>query len=96
MELEKAMVRELEAAGLHGDQVRDALRGILLCVTGFLVIGLRKPHAVPSEMRSETLWSAVDDPDIDPSTIAALSGGVDLPALFETTVRTVVDAFVPE
>ena len=38
MELEIALVRELDAAGLCGTAARDALRGILICVGGFLVL----------------------------------------------------------
>jgi len=92
--LEVALVHELEAAGLHGPAARDALRGILLTVGGFLVLGLRPEDAVPLERRSHVLWAQVDD-GIDAATIEALSSPVDLAALFETTVQAVVDSFVP-
>ena len=96
MELEIALVRELETAGLRGEAARDALRGILICVGGFLVIGLRDHDAVPEEHRSTTLWAAVDDEGIDPATRAALAAGLELDALFEITVQSVVDSFVPD
>ena len=82
----------------HGEQARDALRGILLCVGGFLVMGLRnrRDDALPSDRSSQALWAEVDDPEIDPRTIEALSAPLDLPTLFETTLRGVVDSFVPE
>ena len=96
IDVEIALVRELEAAGLTGDDARDALRGILVCVGGFLVLGLRHPDSVPGELRSQTLWAAVDDPDIDSTTIASLSEPLDIDRLFETTVQAVVDSFLPD
>ncbi len=95
MHLELALVRELDAAGLRGAAARDALRGILLCVGGFLVVGLRDEDAIPPDRRSQALWADVADDAIDPSTITALCEPADLPALFETTIRAVVDSFVP-
>ena len=97
--LEQALVRELEAVGLVGDDARDALRGILFCVGGFLVMGLRglrNDTPGPDDRSSQTLWAAIDDPAIDPRTIAALSEPLDIDALFETTLQGVVDSFVPE
>jgi AcrR family transcriptional regulator len=98
--LEQALVRELDAAGVKGEQARDALRGILLCVGGFLVMGLRgrrdDDDTLPAARSSQALWAEVDDPAIDRSTVEALSAPLDLPALFETTVQGVVDSFVPE
>lgn len=97
--LEQALVRELEAVGLIGDDARDALRGILLCVGGFLVMGLRSLRndaPTPADRSSQALWAEVDDPAIDPRTVAALSAPLDIDALFETTLQGVVDSFVPE
>jgi AcrR family transcriptional regulator len=93
--LEIAMARELEAAGVRGDAARDALRAILMCVAGFLVVAFRGDERVPLELRPRALWSDVADDGIDPGTVDALCEPPDLAALFETTVRAVVDAFVP-
>ena len=94
--LEVAMARELTAAGVVGEDARDALRAILICVGGFLVLALRDERAITPERSRTAVWSGVEDPDVDPSTRLALTTQVDLPALFERTVQTVVDTHVPE
>jgi TetR/AcrR family transcriptional regulator, tetracycline repressor protein len=93
--LERALAREITAAGLHGDAARDAMRAILICVGGFLVIALRPADLVPDPWASTSLWAEVDDPLIHPDTIDALTRTVDLPPLFERTVRAVVDSYIP-
>ncbi len=94
--LEVAMARELTAAGVIGDDARDALRAILICVGGFLVLALRDERAITPERSRTAVWSEVDDPEVDPSTRRALTTQVYLPALFERTVQAVVDTYVPE
>ncbi len=37
----------------------------------------------------------LDDPDLDPVTREALATSSDLPSLFESTLRAVVDSVVP-
>lgn len=93
--LEVALMEELDRAGLRGSEARDALRSILLCVGGFLVLALRDPGSVPAEHTSTSLWGAVDL-DVDPVTLRAMTEPVDLEALFETTVGAVVAHWVPE
>lgn len=92
--LEVALAEELVGAGLHGEGARDALRGILMCVAGFLVVALRRDDRIPREYRDLALWADVDA-DVDPQTRAALCQPPDLSALFETTIEAVVDSFVP-
>lgn len=94
MQLELAMVRELEAAGLRGHEVRDALRSILMCVAGFLVVALRRSEATSPDLRSAALWSRVEAP-ISEATRAALTDDTDVEALFERTLTAVVAAYVP-
>ena len=93
--LEVALVAELEAAGVRGPAARDALRAILVCLAGFLVGAWRPDDQSPPELRHAALWGAVDDARIHPTTIDAMSVAPDLGALFETTLRAVVDTFVP-
>ena len=93
--LERELAREITAAGLKGDEARDAMRAILMCVGGFLVIALRPVDLVPEPWASTTLWGTVDDPLIHPETVDALTRSVDLPALFERTLRAVVDSYIP-
>ena len=94
--LELTLARELEAAGLRGTEARDALRSILMCVAGFLVVALRPPESVPAAQRSQALWADVVDADIDPTTVEALAGPVDVEALFRRTLRVVIASFVPD
>ncbi len=96
MPLEVALARELEASGLSGDDVRDALRAILMCIAGFLVVAFRSDGRVPEPHQERSLWRQVDDRQIDPGTLAALQRPPDLPSLFETTLEAVVGAFVPD
>lgn len=93
--LEQALARELNAAGLDGTDVRDAVRGILMCVAGFLVVALRRDESTPAEHRSSSLWSELEDPMISSSTAQALSTPVDVEALFDTTIGAVVASFLP-
>lgn len=100
--LEVALATELEAAGLRGDALRDALRSILMCVAGFLVVALRPDDAVPPELRSTALWAALAHRDgrgpaarLHPDTLAALTRPADVEALFASTLRAVVEALVP-
>jgi AcrR family transcriptional regulator len=57
--LEDALVAELEAAGLHGAVLGDAVRSILVVVTGSLVLTLRDYASRPDD-RDEALWSGCD------------------------------------
>ena len=94
--LELAMARELEAAGVRGDAARDALRAILMCVAGFLVVGMRRPDAKPADRRGEVLWADVADDAIAPETVAAMQEPANLAELFEATLAAVVASFVPD
>jgi AcrR family transcriptional regulator len=93
--LEAALVAELEAAGLAGEACADALRSILLVVTGSLVLALRDPSRYPEDYRADVLWAASEAP-VGASTRAALCADPDLDALTAATVRAVVDRHVPE
>ncbi|MFM7068862.1 MAG: TetR/AcrR family transcriptional regulator [Actinomycetes bacterium] len=92
--LERAMARELEAAGLSGGDVRDALRAILMCVAGFLVVAFRLDggsNALRGHRSAEG-----DDSGLSADTMAAMAEAPDLPVLFDKTVQAVIDSFVPD
>lgn len=88
--LQVALARELEAAGLTGPRAAEALRAILSTVGGFLVRALRDESAIPVERRGPALWAGSNGA-VDSDTVAALCEPPDLDALFESTVRAVVD-----
>ncbi len=90
MHLEIALARELTAAGLSGDEARDALRALLICVGGFLVLALRPPDAVPAELTSTTLWAAVDDDGVAADTADALTRPIAREPLLRRTLRAVI------
>ncbi|MFM7063848.1 MAG: TetR/AcrR family transcriptional regulator [Actinomycetes bacterium] len=92
--LELAMAKELEAAGLAGDQVRDTLRAVLMCIAGFLVVAFRVDGG-SSALRGHDGTDLAGD-GLSPETVAAMAERPDLEALFDRTVRAVVDSFVPE
>lgn len=92
--LEAALVAEVEAAGLAGEACADAVRAILLVVTGALVLALRDPSRSPEAYRSGTLW-ADSDALVADATRAALQVDPDLDALTAATLRAVVDHHVP-
>jgi AcrR family transcriptional regulator len=92
--LEVALAQELEAAGLRGAEVRDAVRAILMCVAGFLVVALRRDDGIAPGRRSEALWAEVPA-EVSAATRAALCAPADVAALFETTLRAVVASYVP-
>ncbi len=93
--IEVALAEELEAAGLRGPEVRDALRSILMCTAGFLVVALRRHHEIAPHLLSEVLWADVDA-DVSPATRAALQQPADAAALYEATLAAVVASHVPE
>jgi AcrR family transcriptional regulator len=92
--LETALVAELEAAGLAGEACADALRSILLVVTGSLVLALRDPSRYPEDYRADVLWAGSPAP-VGAATRAALCAEPDLDALTAATLRAVVDRHVP-
>ncbi len=95
--LEIALTRELDAGGVHGEAARDGLRAILMCVAGFLVVAFRSEGRGTGGQRNQphALWADVDDDSIASVTLAAMRIPPELDTLFETTVRAVVDSFVP-
>ena len=92
--LELAMARELESAGLRGDDVRDAIRAVLMCIAGFLVVAFRFDGG-SSALQGHDAADLADD-SLSPETVAAMAERPDLPALFDRTVQAVVDSFVPD
>ena len=93
-QLELAMARELQDAGVIGTAARDAMRAITACVGGFIVATLIDDLA-PSSLRRTSVLGGAEATDLDPSTLEALAQPADLPTLFESTMRAVVDSVVP-
>jgi TetR/AcrR family transcriptional regulator, tetracycline repressor protein len=92
--LEAALVAEVEAAGLVGEDCADAVRAILVVVTGALVLALRDPSRSPEAYRSGALWAGSDAP-VTAATRSALQADPDVDALTAAAVRAVVHHHVP-
>jgi AcrR family transcriptional regulator len=88
--LEQTLLAEFNAAGVSGNAARDGLRAILMCTAGFLVGAWRGEANTPPELRNSLLWGEVSDDRIDTPTLAAMTTTVDIDALFEATLRSVV------
>ena len=93
--LELTMARELEAAGVVGATSRDAMRAITACVGGFIVAALRTDLTPEALQRTTVLVDDDGASDLDPATREALTEPAELPAVFEATLRAVVDSVVP-
>lgn len=92
--LEATLVAELEAAGVVGQAAADATRSILISVGGALLLALRDVSSYPADYRPDTIWAGSDAAMSD-ATRAALCTPPDLDALSATTLRAVVDHYVP-
>jgi AcrR family transcriptional regulator len=92
--LEAALVVELEAAGLVGDEAADALRTILIAVSGALLMALRNVDAFPAAHRPDALWESSSAP-IAPATREALRRDADIDRLSAVALRAVIDHYVP-
>jgi AcrR family transcriptional regulator len=92
--LEATLVVELEAAGLTGEACAEAVRAILVVVTGALVLALRDPSRFPEAYRPDVVWAGSDAP-IAAGTRDALCADPDRDALTAATLRAVVDRHVP-
>ena len=93
-DLEAALVTEPEVAGLTGEACAEALRSILVVVTGALVLALHDPSRDPEDYQADVLWACSPAP-LAPDTRAALCAHPDIDALTAATVRAVVDRHVP-
>ncbi len=69
--LEDALIAELEAAGLRGAALRDALRSILVVVTGSLVLTLRDYSNRPDD-RDDAVWKGCDLEALTTETLRAV------------------------
>jgi TetR/AcrR family transcriptional regulator, tetracycline repressor protein len=88
--LERTMAVELDAAGVRGESARDAMRAIMMCVAGFLVVGMRRPTDIDPRVRSDALWAAVPEDELPAETTTAMGVPADLPVLLDTTLRAIV------
>lgn len=92
MPWQKALARELFAAGLRGRQLADVMRGLLYTTGGFVVVGSQQRLGA---LGSEQEWATVTEEIVDTEAQLALARPVDLDAHFRETLLALVRAVVP-
>lgn len=100
--LERALARELHAAGLRGEALRDAQRALLGCLAGFLVVAFRAARPGAAQTSSpEALWAGLaetadagDHLGLDAASLAALARPPDVARLARDTLRRLVEQFL--
>ncbi len=89
--LEEALVLEIEAAGLTGQDAADATRSIIAVIGGSLLLELRDLSSIPPDYQPAALWATSDAP-IDAATRKALRAEPDFDAVCASTLRAVIAA----
>lgn len=92
MPWQKALARELHAAGLRGNALAEVMRGLLYTTGGFVVISTRQRLGT---LGSEHEWSLIDQQIVDPEAQKALTTPVDLDTNFRDTLLALIGALVP-
>jgi hypothetical protein len=69
------------------------MRGLLYTVGGFIGMGLRRAE---ENVGSEQAWAELDDADVDARLRDRMSRRPDVEALFDRTIRALVEGLVPE
>jgi AcrR family transcriptional regulator len=90
---QRALARELSGAGLPAARVALALRAVLFSVVGFVLLEINVARAPEQHPTTGDLWRAPDAPgrDIPVAVANRLAGGFDLDAVFEFSIRSIVD-----
>lgn len=92
--IEVTLARELELAGLHGDDLARAQRAIQIAVGGFLLSALRRDAADSTATRPSAQMFSTDD-GLAAHTVDALAAPPDYEALLDDTLRTIIARHVP-
>ncbi|MDW3220257.1 MAG: TetR family transcriptional regulator [Acidimicrobiales bacterium] len=92
--VEVTLARELEAAGLRGDDLARAQRAIQITVGGFLLSALRRDAAETAATRPRAQMLSTDD-GLEPETVEALAAPPDYEAVLDDTLRTIIARHVP-
>jgi AcrR family transcriptional regulator len=90
---QRALARELSSAGLPAARVALALRAVLFSVVGFVLLEINVARAPEQHPTTGDLWRSRDavGGDVPPAVAARLAGHFDLDAVFEFSIRSIVD-----
>ncbi|HEY9370640.1 TetR/AcrR family transcriptional regulator [Streptomyces sp.] len=86
---QRALVREVHAAGLRGARAAGVVRAVQFHVVGHVLVERNRERAPAQSPAEEELW-AVETADQDPSLARALARPVDTERLFAASVRALV------
>ena len=88
------LARELQAAGLKGEDAAMAARAVLFVVGGFILLEDNFAHREPGAQTTQDLWSGVTDDGIEPAIHAAMSQPADTDALFDYAVNRLLSSIL--
>ena len=88
------LARELQAAGLKGEDAAMAARAVLFVVGGFILLEDNFAHREPGAKTTQDLWSGVADDGIEPAIHAAMSRPADTDALFDYAVSRLLSSIL--
>jgi AcrR family transcriptional regulator len=88
------LARELQAAGLKGEDAAQAARALLFVVGGFILLEDNFAHREPGAKTTQELWSGVADDGIDEAIHQAMSRPADTDALFDYAVDRLLGAIL--
>lgn len=86
---QRALVREVHAAGLRGARAAGVVRAVQFHVVGHVLVERNRERAPAQSPAEEELW-AVETADQDPALARALARPVDTERLFAAAVRALV------
>ena len=88
------LARELQAAGLEGEDAAMAARAVLFVVGGFILLEDNFAHREPGAKTTQELWAGVTDDGIDPAIHDAMSRPADTDALFDYAVNQLLSSIL--
>ncbi len=98
-----AILRELESAGVRGEEARAALQAVILCIAGFLVVAFREGAGERARQTGTTAESWIAEADgngetmgISAATLKAMTRPSDLHSTFSRTIAAVICEYVPD
>ncbi|MFE9254423.1 TetR/AcrR family transcriptional regulator [Streptomyces sp. NPDC006879] len=88
---QRALVREVHAAGLRGARAAQAVRAVQFQIVGFVLVERNRERAPIQSPAEGELWDTGDhDPAEDPALVRALARPPDPERLFTLSVRALV------
>ncbi|WP_137990172.1 TetR/AcrR family transcriptional regulator [Streptomyces vilmorinianum] len=90
---QRALVREVHAAGLRGARAAEVVRAVQFQVVGHVLVERNRERAPVQSPAEVDLW-ATETAGADPALARALAAPVDADRLFTTSVRALVDGLL--